>query len=51
MESMSTQTFVYDKCIVTVEHPELTAEERERRMGLIKKEAARLLMALYKEEK
>ena len=48
---MTTQTFVYEKCIVTIEHPELTAEERERRMGLIKKEAARLLMALYKEEK
>ena len=48
VEGMSTHTFVYEKCIVTVEHPELTAEERERRMGLIKKEATRLLLAAYR---
>lgn len=39
------------KNIITVHRPELTAEERERRMEAIKEAAARLIIAAARERK
>lgn len=44
------KTFVYPNAIVRVHIPDLTEEERERRMNNIKKATAEFMMAVLAEE-
>ena len=45
------QEFKFDNCVIRVHRPELTTEEREKRMQEIHNAAARLLKGVQHESK
>jgi len=45
------KTFTYPNCVVRVHIPDLTEEERERRMNALKKTTANFMKAVMKAER